>query len=100
MTLSYPQLSKPPICPKQDLSLLRSLCLDVTDEAAYRIQIQSSADRIFFSYLPNGVDLQLSNPRDAKSSDSDGVSPMKIQGREPMDKEGEFQPEQKRMKTD
>lgn len=34
----------------------------MTDEAIYRLQIQSSASQVFFSYLPDDVELQLTNP--------------------------------------
>lgn len=45
----------------KDLNQLRSLSVDVTEEAAYRLQISSSANQVFFSYIPADVELQLSN---------------------------------------
>jgi hypothetical protein len=45
----------------KDLNKLRSLSMDVTEEAVYRLQIYSSANQVFFSYLPADVELQLSN---------------------------------------
>lgn len=38
----------------------------MTEEAVYRLQIQSSSSQVFFSHLPIDVDLQLTNPLDAK----------------------------------
>eukprot|EP00985_Skeletonema_marinoi_P001774 scaffold704_cov131-Skeletonema_marinoi.AAC.1 len=45
----------------KDLNQLRSLSIDVTEEAVYRLQISSSANQVFFSYIPADVELQLSN---------------------------------------
>ena len=45
----------------KDLNQLRSLSIDVTEEAVYRLQISSSANQVFFSYMPTDVELQLSN---------------------------------------
>lgn len=46
----------------KDLNLLRSLSMGVSEEAAYRVQIHSSASQVFFSYLSADEDLLLSNP--------------------------------------
>ncbi|KAL7498685.1 hypothetical protein ACHAWT_008414 [Skeletonema menzelii] len=45
----------------KDLNQLRSLSIDVTEEAVYRLQISSAANQVFFSYIPADVELQLSN---------------------------------------
>jgi len=83
----------------KDLSLLRSLSLEVTEGAVYHIQILHSGGRILFSYLPNGVNLQLSNPRETKPPDSDrAFSSSKSEGRTLEGREG--QPEAKRIKVE
>jgi len=53
----------------KDLNQQRNLSLDLTYEAIYRFQIQSSASQVFFSYLPVDVELILTNPLDAKVSE-------------------------------
>ena len=47
---------------QQDLNQQRNLSFDVTEDASYRIQIQSSASQVFFSYMPVDVELELTNP--------------------------------------
>ncbi len=83
----------------KDLRLLRSLSLEVTEDAVYRIQIQNSGGRIFFSYLPNGVNLQLDYPRDVKALDSDGAYPSSKSERRNLEG-GEFQAQAKRMRVE
>lgn len=48
---------------KQDLNQLRDLSLGITDDATYRIQIQSSASQIFFSFLPVDMELRVTSPQ-------------------------------------
>merc|ERR1711971_1419638 len=50
----------------KDINQLRNLSLDMSHEAIYRLQIQSSASQVFFSFLPVDVKLLLTNPLDAK----------------------------------
>lgn len=65
----------------------------------YRIQILHSGGRIFFSYLPNGVNLQLTNPRETTPPDSDvAFSSSKAEGRTL--EGGKGQPEAKRIKVE
>jgi histone deacetylase complex regulatory component SIN3 len=53
----------------KDLNQLRNLSLDVTEEAVYRLQIQSSSSQVFFSHVPIEAELQLTNPLEAKPSE-------------------------------
>ncbi len=64
----------------KDLNQLRSLSIDVTEEAVYRLQISSSANRVFFSYIPADVELQLSNTvaSDKRTFESGGNDGMQI----------------------
>ena len=80
---------------KQDLNQLRDLSLGITDNATYRLQIQSSASQIFCSFLPVDMELRLTSPQsvndnrpmDADVKESTGV-----------DEDISDEPEQKRMK--
>ena len=54
---------------KQDLNQLRNISLDMTDEAIYRLQIQSSASQVFFSYLPLSHSLHVKPPELAESGE-------------------------------
>jgi hypothetical protein len=47
----------------QDLNQLRDLSLGITDDATYRLQIQSSASQVFFSFLPVDMELRLTSPQ-------------------------------------
>lgn len=109
---------------KQDLNQLRNLSLDMTDEAVYRLQIQSSASLVYFSYLPMDTELQLTNPLDIKPSsldvkpssepattapvdekppapDAPAKRPLETQEKPEANKdEVTAEPEQKRMKTE
>ena len=104
----------------KDLNQLRSLSLEVTEDAVYRLQIQSSASQVFFSYLPTEVELQLTSPLDDKQAEpaepekpaeSDAKPPAesdpKPDAKRPLETEepagskesSAAEPEQKRMKT-
>ena len=54
---------------EQDLNQLRDLSIGITDRAIYRLQIQSSASQVFFSYLPVEMELQLTTPLDVIPSE-------------------------------
>ena len=63
----------------KDLNQLRSLSIDVTEEAVYRLQISSSANQVFFSYIPADVELQLSNTiASEKRTLESGANDMKV----------------------
>ncbi len=63
----------------QDLNQLRSLSIDVTEEVVYRLQISSSANQVFFSYIPADVELQLSNTiASEKRTLESGANDMKV----------------------
>ena len=49
----------------------RDLSLGITDDATYRLQIQSSASQVFFSYLPVDVELKLTCPLDVNPRETD-----------------------------
>ena len=61
----------------KDLNQLRSLSMDVTDEAVYRLQIRSSASEVFFSYLPADVELQLSSTTEKRPLETEENDDMK-----------------------
>jgi len=96
----------------KDVEQVRSFSLDVTEDAIYRLQIQSSASQVFFSFLPVDVELIVTNPRDAKPHETtnDSTKHMETDDQEagkdvtvaettkPMEDNPE--PEQKRLKTD
>mmetsp|Transcript_5617 Transcript_5617/g.12774 ORF Transcript_5617/g.12774 Transcript_5617/m.12774 type:complete len:1338 (-) Transcript_5617:117-4130(-) len=106
----------------KDLNQLRNLSLDMTDEAIYRLQIESSASQVFFSHLPVDVELQLTNPLDVKPSEptepgndkplalddkpleSDAKRPLETGEENPEATKEDIimavEPEQKRMKTE
>lgn len=111
------------LCTQKDLHQQRNLSLDMTDEAIYRLQIQSSASQVFFSYLPIDTDLQLTNPNDIKPSEPpaptesaapptepDNKRPLEVaelkepgavlEPAKPAAPEATVEPEQKRMKTE
>lgn len=87
----------------QDLNQLRDLSLGITDHAIYRLQIQLSASQVFFSYLPVGMELQLTTPMDVNPSEYDAKRPLDA-GKIPLDEANQenmvVEPEQKRMKTE
>jgi len=100
----------------KDLRQLRKislgmLTLEITDEPIYRIQIQSSASRVFFSCLPAGVELQLANPLDVMPSapteyfgkpvEADAKRLFETKENPEANREGSaFEPQQKRSKTE
>jgi len=100
----------------KDLHQLRNLSLgmltlEMTDEPLYRIQIQSSASRVFFSCLPAGVELQLANPLDVMPSaptehfgkpvEADAKRLFETKENPAANREGSaFEPQQKRSKTE
>lgn len=61
---------------EQDLNLLRDLSVGITDRAIYRLQIQSSASQVFFSYLPVEMELQLTAPLDVIPSENEAKRPL------------------------
>ena len=86
-------------------------------EATYRLQIQSSASQVFFSYLPADTVLQLTNPLDVmkpsetsvKSSETSVEKPPETDAKRTLEataapeakkEEVTAEPEQKRMKTE
>lgn len=101
----------------KDLNQLRNLSLNVSDEAIYRLQIQTSASQVFFSYLPTDVELQLTNPLDVKPPEpaaledkpSESVAKRPLETEESNEHKTEpetakddsvVEPEQKRMKME
>ncbi len=61
---------------EQDLNQLRDLSIGITDRAIYRLQIQSSASQVFFSYLPVEMELQLTTPLDVIPSENEAKRPL------------------------
>ena len=101
---------------QQDLNQQRNLSFDVTEDASYRIQIQSSASQVFFSYMPVDVELELTNPlAEPVGEPEDMVLEAKVTEssaaavKRPLETDEEkaasnndmvVEPEEKRMKTD
>jgi len=89
----------------KDLNQLRNLSLDVTDEAIYRLQIQSSASQVFFSYLPltntfHANPTELTDSEDRPSSDlSDAKRPLEAAKNCAANNEAAAASAQKRIKT-
>lgn len=80
-------------CFEKDLKQQRNLSLELTDDAVYRLQIQSSASQVFFSYVPADAELQLTNPMDGSC-----FTPSSLENERPL--ATNVEPEQKRMKTE